>query len=176
MPNIAIHRTPNRLRETKILASRESTPTEFGPTMVTKTMLTFDHHRAVLRLIGCNTEKNLEDIRRVLLATSGDEIHATDEEFCVIEFDDVLWVLPFSIPNVGDFLASLQKRYSGFQICFRAHFDALPWRWRKRWLGILPLPEPQLGEFPLRTMRSVVLSGPVSFADFEIPSMRRLNV
>jgi hypothetical protein len=112
-----------------------------------------------------------QGLRALLFASSGTDLHATDEEFYVLEFAPVLWVVPDDTPGLAALFDAWAASLAAVP-CFEAHCADLPLPWRRR-AWIVPLPAPRLGAFPLATAPGWSRKTSVALASRPLPSLAR---
>ena len=112
-----------------------------------------------------------EDLTRLYRLIIGDDVSATDEECFVALFSQRIWVLPIEVSGVNTLLFDAwYAQLCSSRLFFEAYLVMLPLVWRKRLFGILPIPVPRPGCFPVSTLPQWREVGPLSFSELPKPT------
>ena len=96
---------------------------------------------------------NIEDVARLYVITQESTLFQGDEPFYVALFRDSLWVIPFFTAGVDEFIRSMGRGSGERAVIFRAVSRPVPFVWRKRLMGFLPVfPVPRLAQHSLSTL------------------------
>jgi hypothetical protein len=103
------------------------------------------------------------DADRLIITYRRDPLYQGEEPFFVVSFPDVVWVVPYFAKGIQTFLETTARAAQGHAGVFRAVAERLPWSWRRRALGFLPVfSEVALATHPLNSIPRWHLEGPIN--------------
>lgn len=98
-------------------------------------------------------QRESHDASALFIVTLENDLYQGEEPFYIVLFDDVAWLVPFFTVGTQNFLKAIKPsvlKKSGVQRVDEFH---LPWSWRKRQLGWLPIfPIPRLLACPRNSL------------------------
>ena len=124
----------------RVGAQREPLPT------TPNGLVTTGDDRVTLRLDGRDVAtRGFDELRALYRVLAGSDLTASDDEFWAALFDGEIWVLPMDGEGVAEVLfGSWYERLCASSLFHEAALEVIPWPWRRRLLGFLPVPAPRL--------------------------------
>lgn len=102
---------------------------------------------------GRKSEQRIQDLSRVQVVTLVNGLFQGEERFYVLSFEKSVWVIP-------DDAAGLVEMWKAIKPVAQDRAEQitdakLPWSWRKRMFGLLPMfPLPRMGAFDMTSLPS----------------------
>jgi hypothetical protein len=107
----------------------------------------------------------LDEVEKLFIVYKANALYEGGEPFFAILFPETVWIVPAFEADIQYFLeraAFVAQARSGI---FRVNIPSLPWAWRRRAFGLLPVfSQVDLGAHPRATIPSWKAEGPLALA------------
>lgn len=115
---------------------------------------------------GHKSEQRLQDLSRVQVVFLANGLFQGEEPFYILAFEKSVWVIPDDAAGLVELWRAIKPVAQGrVERVTDAH---LPWTWRKRTFGLLPIfPLPRMGVFDASSLPHWPYSGTIEPGQYD---------
>lgn len=97
--------------------------------------------------------RDVNDVTHLYVVQQENPLYQGDEPFYALVVGAAVWVIPHFTAGLTELLAAVRPPLERRRGVVSVQDARLPWSWRRRLLGVLPLfPIPSLGSYPLSSL------------------------
>lgn len=126
--------------------------------------------RLILKTTGVPADTaNLDELTQVVFLRMGDMLYSNESECFVLVFGSRFWVIPIGVHGWRELLyEKWHKAICEKNISFEGTLAFPPFPWRKRVLGIIPVPKSKTAIFPSKALPKNWKIKPYSFEQWVV--------
>lgn len=130
----------------------------------------FENGKAIFSSGKTTSVESPEHLEKLVFVKAGDIAFANDSACFVFIFKESSWIVPLTTQGWYELL---NKHWKDFlysrPVFFEASLEKLPIKWRRRVLGVFPVPEPEFKQLSPKELHIGWQLVPVSFESWQLP-------